>query len=450
MKDNNQTYAFVLGRERDLCLTELYAVLSRFGFCFTVPSVYDNVAIINIEGGTEADVANLIDSLGGTIKIFNMITPVDKAVKEKIISYITSSDRSQKKFNYTISSYSRVFNQRSVFDLGLSIKKELKKELSLRFVEIREGKDASSILSLKNHLVDQGFEFGLFEADLGILIALTDAEEWGERDYDKPAGDKRSGMLPPKLARIMVNLALGANSNIENRNTKQHQNSNLENSKIVSDFEISASNLENRSLILDPFCGSGNILIEALLLGCDTMGSDVSERAVNDSMNNIKWLVENPKYRAQITKKNPRPKVHITKADAETADFSEILSTFDFRLSDYGSVAIVAEPYLGEPKKFKPSMNAARGEYAKIKELYLLFLKNIQNNLLTDSLTHLPTSFCLVFPLVDTLDGKYFSLFDESVDEIEKIGYSVLAKPLIYGREYQVVKREIVLLSQKP
>ncbi|MFA6963253.1 MAG: DNA methyltransferase [Patescibacteria group bacterium] len=411
MQHNNQKYAFVLGRERDLCLTELYAVLVRFGFCFTVPSVYDNVAIINIENANESDVASLIESLGGTMKIFRMIVPVDKQVKDRIISYITSSERSQKKFNYTISSYSRLFNYKSIFDLGLSIKKELKKELSLRFVEIREGKDASSILSLKNHFVDQGFEFGLFEADLGILIALTDAEEWGERDYDKPSGDKRSGMLPPKLARMMINLALGSK--------KQ----------------------EGKSLVIDPFCGSGNILIEALLLGADAMGSDVSEKAVNDSMNNIKWLVENPKYRDKITAKNPKPKVHIDQADASNVDFAKLLSTFDFRLSDYNSVAVVAEPFLGEPKKFKPSLNAVKGEYAKIQELYIDFLKNIRQSGLPIN------SLVLIFPLVETLEGKLYSLFDASVDEIEKIGYSVLTKPLVYGREYQVVKREIVLLQ---
>ena len=220
---------------------------------------------------------------------------------------------------------------------------------------------------------------------------------------------------------------------------------------------LNASNSQNlrtsepqtlRNLVIDPFCGSGNILIEALLLGCDAMGSDVSEKAVNASLNNIKWLVENPTYRDKITSKNPKPKVHIERADAATTDFAKLLSSFSFQLDSYDRIAVVAEPFLGEPKKFKPSLNAVKGEYSKIQELYLDFLKNLLKP--KAPLRGLPAcSLVLVFPLIETLEGKLYSLFDASVDEIEKIGYSVLTKPLVYGREYQVVKREIVLLEIK-
>ena len=35
---------------------------------------------------------------------------------------------------------------------------------------------------------------------------MQDFEQWGARDYGRPSRDAVRGMLPPKLARMMVNL----------------------------------------------------------------------------------------------------------------------------------------------------------------------------------------------------------------------------------------------------
>ena len=77
-------------------------------------------------------------------------------------------------------------------------------------------------------------------------------------DFGRPARDDFSGMLPPKLAQIMINLA-------------QVQNP--------------------EALIIDPFCGSGTILSEALLMGYkDLLGSDISPKAIADTYKNISWI----------------------------------------------------------------------------------------------------------------------------------------------------------------
>ena len=195
-------------------------------------------------------------------------------------------------------------------------------------------------------------------------------------------------------------------------------------------------------LVVDPFCGSGNVAMEAMMLGLDVFGSDNSGKAVRDSQENIDWLLErqNEKCKSQ----NHNPKVKIIAADATCDNFVSILNS-SFKILDSERLAIVAEPFLGEPKKFKPSENAARGEYRKIKDLYLSFFTNFKGFM--DF--RLPVVFCIVFPLVELENGKQFSLYRESVDEIKKIGYTELQSPLIYGRDYQVVKREIVLLQLK-
>jgi tRNA G10 N-methylase Trm11 len=394
------TYAFVLGRERELCLAELKAVFLRFGFCFGDFSVADNVAFINI---TKAPInmVDLLAVLGGTIKIFKIIAPMDEKFKSVLETYIQTNLKKDGKFNFALSSYSIKFDQRRLNSLGLEMKKNFKGKISSRFVENREGKEVSTILSLKSKLVEEGFEFGLFNESIGVLVATTNPVEWSVRDYEKPAGDKYSGMLPPKLARIMINLALEKNSRHE-------------------------------ILVIDPFCGSGNILMESLMLGYNTFGADVSEKAVGDSQDNTSWLLERRGERGE-------EKLNIIQADATKFDFGQYLSAISSLSA--ANLAVVTEPYLGEPKKFMPTLSAARGEYAKVKDLYISFFANM-----ADLKPYKPV-FCVVFPLVETTEGKRFSLYRDCVDEIKKIGYTEQQSPLIYGRDYQVVKREILLLT---
>jgi tRNA G10 N-methylase Trm11 len=398
------TYAFVLGRERELCLAELKAVLLRFGFCFGDFSVAENVVFINIEK-TTVDMPSLLATLGGTIKIFKIIGPMNDKIKPVLEEYIKANPKKEGKFNFALSSYSPKFDQRRLNSLGLEIKKDFKGKFSSRFIELREGKEVSTILSLKSKLVEEGFEFGLFNESLGILVATTNPVEWSVRDYEKPAGDKYSGMLPPKLARIMINLALG---------------------------EVGQLASYDNCIVVDPFCGSGNVAMESLMLKIPFFASDKSFKAVNDTSTNILWLQ---------SKNEDSPKIPylIAEADATTRNF---LPTIDGQvIKNVEEAIIVTEPYLGEPKKFMPTLKSAKGEYAKVKELYLSFFANMAN------LKHYNPVFCVVFPLVETTEGRRFSLYRDCVDEIKKIGYTELQSPLVYGRDYQVVKREILLLT---
>lgn len=448
MPNDTKKYAFVLGRERDLCLAELRATLGRFGFCFNPEQsrtgfgdfiLSDNVALFNLDKNP----AKLIDILGGTTKIFEIVDldhanivrapartsesvsqqtshtqatsvrRINKTIEELILMRAKTTSG---KFNFGFSAYGR-HRAIQLNPLGLNIKKDLKGQLSLRFIALKE-KELSTIVSSKNKLATEGLEVGFFNDQVGVLLAVTDPEAWSERDYGKPRGDKFSGMVPPKLARAMVNIALGAS---------------------INDQVSTINKISRIPLVVDPFCGSGNILLEALMLGCDVLGSDVSEKAVNDSRENVEWLKEKlSSINDQLSIKYQFPKYQLAQIDATS---SQLLEHWNLKLDNYDKVVVVCEPYLGEPKKYLSSIRAVRGEYEKVRDLYLNFLKNVAG------LNRGGLVVCLVFPLVETVEKTKFSLYSESVDEIKKIGYTELAKPLIYGRDYQVVKREIVLLQ---
>lgn len=473
MVTSTQKYAFILGREHEICLEELKAVLSRFDFCFNL-RISGNIVFANIESISSEDIFNIMNALSGTIKIFRL-SQISNFKSQNLrglceAALLEKAQNSKHKVNFGISDYSGKYSVKQVNDLGLSVKKSLKNKLKLRFVALKDSSELSSIVSLKNNLTTptfsplpphlasprageerlsrgsvEGVEFGIFNEGIGTLIALNDPEEWNKRDYGKPASDKYSGMMPPKLARMMVNIAL-ASSETGDRRPK------------VASFKISrTTTYELRSTVIDPFCGSGNILLEAMMLGCDVIGSDISEKAVNDTKTNLGWLLSQPEARRSKTGRttNYEPRTTVFQADATSKSYIEKLSALSLKPFTNKSIAFVTEPYLGSPKKFKPTYNAVRGEYESVKKLYLQFMKNIV------SLFHCFTAannetmkpcnndkvLCIVFPLIETFDRGRFSLYAECVDEIKKMGYTQVRTPMVYGREYQVVKRELVLLK---
>jgi tRNA G10 N-methylase Trm11 len=415
-------YVVVLGREIELCFNEFLATMKRFCFDFDNYTLSDNLLFFNSKNSV-SEIASLMPLLGGTTKIYELLfdTSYDKFQKDTFvyvrdIAYLDRKNKESSRIDFGISSYDRKISTLKTNQTGFSIKKDLKKsDISARYNELKNELEVPTIISSGQLMKGNSLELGFFWQPRGVvvvgkMIASTNPRGWAERDFEKPAGDKVSGMLPPKLARIMLNLAIAAGS------------------------PHSESFLKAKTLVLDPFCGSGNMLMEAYELGLDFFGSDLSPRAVQDSIDNIEW-------QAVRSKSDIKPTFEIVEADATTADFAIIIGNSKLKIDDYDQILIVAEPYLGEPKKYTPNSNAVRGEYRKVKDIYLKFLENIAK------LKKIKPVICLVFPLVETTDKGQFSLYKDSVDEIGKIGYTLLQSPLIYGRDYQVVKREIVLLS---
>lgn len=240
-------------------------------------------------------------------------------------------------------------------------------------------------------------EYLLLKRDTTVVVARTvamqDIEEWSRFDMGRPVIDKRRGMLPLKVARMAINIAVGER---------------------ITD-----------KVIYDPFCGVGSILSEAMRLGAQTVGSDIERDAVQSSLKNISWL--HSKLGAEA------PSFHIFEADA-THSASEVGTMVD---------AIVTEPYLGpvalglgmdiDPEKIR---NIIRG----LEKLYIGSLREWRP-LLRDGGTVM-----MAFPVI-TL-GKNEYTVKRVIDSCERLGYSIEAGPMIYSRPQAVVKRQFYLLQK--
>ncbi len=223
------------------------------------------------------------------------------------------------------------------------------------------------------------------------VIAVQDIVAYAERDQARPARDAKVGMLPPKLAQILVNLC---------------------------------GDLPKRSRVLDPFCGTGVVLQEATLMGYVPYGTDISERMVEYSKRNLEWLTRVKPVSALVTQ-----------GDATNYQWEAPID------------AVACETYLGRPMSLPPAEIKLKQEKQECGAIILGFLKNLTTQIESD------TPVAIAMPAWLRQNGQYERL--NLLDEIEELGYNVRRfrnvgqEDLLYHRERQVVAREIIVLRKK-
>jgi len=310
---------FILGSHPDLAKAE---ILSVVGLDSKIILESSTVLVLDSDGevGTHKGhpYGELQNRLGGTVKIgliFEEFLGLDpRACAEAIVREATKAT-GKNKITFGLSAYdlgnpSGVKKIARGFKvLGGEIKNALREtDRPVRFVQAKD--DAlTSVVVETNKLNESGGEFCLFATSTSIILGRTSTVQnfkaWSDRDFGRPARDSRSGMLPPKLARMMINLAT----------VNPHD-----------------------SIILDPFCGSGTILMEAAMMGFKKIiGSDNSPKAIADSKTNTDWFYA----QTYLEKKTARGAIEIFESPAETIDHV-LKNPVD---------AIVGETYLGPPRR---------------------------------------------------------------------------------------------------
>lgn len=395
-------YYFILGNNTALAIAELNALLN-----LKSPQLLATDFLVS-EIDEEINPEKLISRLGGTIKI-GLIRDIlakganQNQINEAAIKIASSRQRKSDpgKFNFGFSVYGDgEFNKK---DLGIKIKNYFSSQkLSSRFVISRE-KTLSSVIITQNKLLKRGVEIVGLKKDgqvfIGETLAVQPFKDLSLRDFGRPARDDLSGMLPPKLAMTMINLA-----------------------QLNSDEDI----------IIDPFCGSGTVINEAALIGYKNLfGSDISKRAVDDTYTNFSWLkdlykIENVKLKLAIR---------------------NVLALSKFIKSESAD-AIITEPFLG-PQRGMINFKAIISE---LETLYSGALKEFQKVLKPGGkVVMVWPSFYGQRAISPSYDGfKMITLLPENLknNPLLSAGLSPRKNPL-YSRSGQKVFREIVVLKKK-
>lgn len=258
--------------------------------------------------------------LGGQIKAGEVFKTVSQKDLVASITDHLSEDHYSGKLNYGISVYG--WSERNLRLLLLELKKEFKRrEVSSRFanqgflnLSVAQHK---GLLGGKELLVcKDGNDYHLAE-----VIAVQDIDAYSRRDFDKPFRDMKVGMLPPKLAQVMINLAGDAKS------------------------------------VWDPFCGGGVLIMEGVLMGLKMFGSDINGETLEGAQHNVDWIER--EFRVKASAKlfvhdatKPLPKIH-----------------FD---------AIVCEGYLGPPQNDFRSRHFLDSLISELNDLYTRFFEALK------------------------------------------------------------------------
>jgi len=388
-------YFFILGNNPTLSIAEIYSVFKNQG----VLSIHDQAAAF-LETDQDLAPEDTIKKLGGTIK-YGLLCGHSKFNTRELIDKIEKKLKPESgKFKFGLSYYGQ--KKLDLRIIGMTVKTNLKNNgHSVRFVTSRE-KTLSSVVVEQNKLASKGQEIILLENNNELLIGQTRAvqpfKELSFRDYGRPARDDHSGLLPPKLAQIMINLS-GANID---------------------------------KTILDPFCGSGTILSEAVYMGYQNIiGSDNSAKAVLDSKKNIQWTAE--KYQIK------NYKLQIIESDATRLSRTIANNSID---------AIITEPYLG-PQRGKIEIKKIIPELEKLYTQALADFKKIlkpgAKAVMIWPIFHAANSLHQIMP--NTNGFKIINPLPPALAENKNIKLTNRGT-IIYGRENQRVWREIVILEK--
>lgn len=431
-------YIALLGRQPEISLAELAAVFGA-----------DCVNRISQQFAEVQTSQFDITTLGGTIKCSKVITelPASRPDKASLLAasrfitqhYHAKWAHSPHKITIGLSAYNLAVSARDIQKTGLILKSSLKKSgTSLRLIP-NDQPALSTATAHNNKLGGSPYKVELLlikTTDRRLIIAesrgVQNITAYTRRDRHRPKRDAFVGMLPPKLAQIMLNLALGAGSLTRQR---PHDNSVTSSDSSLSDKSMvlrtalpDAFDLEETAgsraavTILDPFCGTGTVLQEALLAGYDVVGTDLSQKMVDYTTENLSWL--------QSTFTAPGNIIDIHQADATTHRW----------LNSTHLTAVVCETYLGQPFSAPPAPQKLAEVVGNCNHIITSFLTNIRPQLAPN------TPLCIAVPAWYDASGQATHL--PLIKNLQKLGYHQLNHiPLIYRRPDQIVARELLILQ---
>lgn len=393
-------YIALLGRQPELSIAELERVYGDVSWFSDQTAVFE---------ATEDQKIN-IQRLGGSQKIGKVVGEFPlgdwRSISDATVKHYSKEWAARTgKITVGISAYDFNTSTRDIQKTGILLKGKLKQSgVSLRLIP---NQDLALSTATSHHnklgLADNKVELLVIRGDKKIIVAESLGSQnitaLAARDQGRPRRDAFVGMLPPKLAQIMINLAIGPT---------------------IADPKAAAKR------ILDPFCGTGVLLQEAGLLGQAVYGTDLAEKMIRYSRDNLNWLQDT--YNLKID-------WYLHEGDAMDASWQQPID------------AVVAETYLGQPFSAPPSPGKLTEVRGNCNHIIGAFLRNISKQIKTD------TPVVLAVPAWRDKEGNFTHLpLIQKLDEfgLKRVSLKTVdSSRLIYFRPDQVVGREILILTKQ-
>jgi tRNA G10 N-methylase Trm11 len=378
-------YLFILGRTPELGVAELQR------FFPTVSPI--STEVIRVESDT-IEAKSLIEGLGGTVKIAREVGIVSELTGDSLVGFLPTAPE----VHFGLSMYGGTIPGALLGQIKDLLEK---KGVRTRYASPRHGETLSSVTVDKKHLS----ELVLIKTKEGFVVGLTEAvqayESWNERDYGRPYADAKVGMLPPKVSRMLANIA------------------RPDAAAISSSFD---------GVLLDPFCGMGTVLSEAYLSGWKVMGCDISEENVRKTNANLEWT----------TKLSSSQKGHIDKIFVcDAVHVADVIPKNSIN-------AIVTEPFMG-------ATSIANKSYAQPQEIKNIIkgLEKLYIGCLREWAKILVSGGIVIIALPEYAVGGRTYFVKKVIDMCEILGYTIENGPIGYSRPQATVRRMFYVLRKK-
>jgi tRNA G10 N-methylase Trm11 len=427
-------YIAILGRQPALGMAELEHLYDNTATRW----FSDQSALIDTDSFS-------IDHLGGTQKAGRVILELPRAdwhtISLKIVqTYSHKWSHASGKITLGISAYGFDIAPRDVQKTGILLKQKLKKAtVSLRLIPNTE----PALTSATAH----HNKLGLSPNKIELIVVRTrggrvvvsesigaqNITAYTKRDQERPKRDAFVGMLPPKLAQIMINLALPPG--VVHPPEPAHSGNGFADAPpelstavdVSSNEEVRSgiSEHHNSLRLLDPFCGTGVILQEAALMGNSVYGTDIADKMIDFTQANLQWLATTHHLTIDTT---------ISQGDATTTTWQPPIDI------------VVCESYLGQPFSAPPSPSKLEQVRSNCNHIISTFLQNIGSQLTSG------TPLCIAVPAWKATNGHFTHL--PLVDQLEQLGYTrhpfkhSTPSELLYYREDQIVARELLVITK--
>lgn len=379
----------LLGRQPELSIAELERVFERVAW-FTPETALVDCDNLNIE------------RLGGTQKAGRVIDEFQTTdwhrVSQQIINqYSKQLAAKTGKITLGISAYGFDVSTREVQKVGLVLKGKLKNSgPSLRLIPnqtiaLSTATSHHNKLGLAANKIELLIVKGVSSTIVAESVGAQNITALAQRDQGRPKRDAFVGMLPPKLAQMIVNFAVGNNQQLT---------------------------------VLDPFCGTGVLLQEAALLGYSVYGTDISEKMIRYSRDNLNWL--------ETSILGHKIDWYLHEGDAVTTKWRAPI------------LAVASETYLGQPFSAPPSESKLKEVRGNCNHIIGGFLANLSKQLQPG------TTVALAVPAWRNKEGIFSHL--PLTSKLQEFGFqrvplkTVETDHLLYARDNQVVAREILIL----
>lgn len=393
-------YYFELGRERRLALAELAHCLPK------VTRVAGTDQIVLVTSETALPTRELQARLGGTVKIGQILRKTSRTTfKHDLLAEIETYLRDSHGRHLGLSFYGQTFSAELRNRVSLELKRALQTHgRRVRFVLAPQPVLSSVVVS--SQLLKRGREFSLIGSGHELSIGYTQTcqpwRQWSHYDYGRPQRDPERGMLPPKLARMMLNLA----------------------------------DCDATTEVLDPFCGMGTVLQEARRIGvARAMGFDRDRLAIQATLANMAWLEH-------------QPLTHLPAVEVTQVSIEQVTDQLTHKVS-----TIVTEGNLGPATLAQMSPNDRLIAFRRLKHDYGRWIKILETLIVPQGRIVLALPVLLepfhtinIGHLVQTAKLKLEDLLPTTWQHHPAWQDQPTAKQITYARPGQIIGRTIVRL----